>query len=286
MQIPLIGCSSSVDNSTWTRSRWTASTFGHAGNWLGYWQMTTTMDQSGIALGRDHAPPGNRLCRGAPFRSEEDLTQAFISVLRRSTPGGWSLLCEIDAGVGVADLILVESQRARQAELRLLRRVPLRLAPLLAPDVASRLTSVSAFRQATGMSRPSALRIVSALVALRLADREGERLQLRAVHSPPFDHVVAIEAKLRDWKRAITQAYRNRQFASQSWVVLDAYYAVSDTAVESFARAQVGLATCSSAGELRIHVQAETLPPSSSQRNWTAQAVIARSHRHVLRPLK
>src|SRR5581483_1123866 len=84
----------------------------------------------------------SRLSRSVPFRSEKDLTQAFVSVLRRSTPGSWALLREIDAGVGVADLILVESQRARQAELRLLRRVFLRLAPLLAPVVASRLTSV------------------------------------------------------------------------------------------------------------------------------------------------
>lgn len=244
------------------------------------------MDQFGLALGCDRVPSGDQLCVRAQFRSEEDLTQAFIRVLRRCTPGGWALLREIDAGVGVADLVLVESRRARQAELRLLRRVPLRLAPLLDPDVANGLTSLSAFMQATGTSRPSALRFVSALVALRLANREGERLQLRAVHSPPYDHIIAIEAKLRDWRRALTQAYRNRQFASQSWVALDSYYAVSDTAVESFARAQIGLVTCSSEGELKIHVQAETLPPSNSQRNWTAQAMIARSHRQVLRPLK
>jgi hypothetical protein len=239
-----------------------------------------------ITLSRNRTPKPSRRLRGTPFRSEDDLTRAFISVLQRSAPGGWALLREIDAGVGVADLILVESLRTKQAERGLLKRIPPRLAPLMSLSVAGQLTSLSALMAATGTSRASAVRIVSALVALRLVRREGERLQFRTVQSPPYEHVVAIEAKLRDWRRALNQAYRNRQFASQSWVVLDGYYNVSDTAIDSFIRAQVGLATCSSAGELKIHVHAETLPPSNPQRCWTAQAVIARSHRQPLRPLK
>jgi hypothetical protein len=247
--------------------------------------VTSNLRKSHSAIDRDRASPSYKRT-GAPFRSEEDLTRAFISVLRRSTPGGWALLREVDAGVGVADLVLVESQQTMRSELPLLRRVPLRLAPLLAPDVASRLTSLAGFMEATGMSRASALRTISGLVALRLAHREGERLQLRTVRSQPYDHIIAIEAKLRDWKRALTQAYRNRQFSSQSWVVLDGYYTVANAAVESFARAQVGLATYSSTGELSIHVHAVTLPPSNAQRNWIAQAVVARSRPQVLRPLK
>lgn len=235
---------------------------------------------------RKGTPEANRRHRGAPFRTEEDLTRSFLRVLQRSAPGGWALLREIDAGVGVADLILVETQRTTRSELRLMKRVPPRLAPLLSPTVADQLTSLSTLMEATGTSRASALRLVSTLIALRLVRRAGETLYFRSVQSPPFEHVVAIEAKLRDWKRALTQAYRNRQFASQSWVVLDGYYSVSDTAIDSFIRAQVGLATCSSAGELKIHVHAETLPPSNLQKCWTAQAVIARSHRQPLRPLK
>lgn len=255
-------------------------------NWLGDGYVTRNVERNSSSVEGARATQNNRNFRGGPFRSEEDLIKVFTRVLRKSAPRGWALLREIDAGVGVADLVLVESHQAMQSELRLLRRIPLRLAPLLAPDVAGCLTSMEAFIQATGMSRATAHRTVGALVALRLAERAGENLQLRAVRSAPYRHLIAIEAKLRDWRRALTQAYRNRQFSSQSWVVLDAHYAVSDATVEAFSRAQVGLATCSSAGQLTILAHAETLPPSNLQRTWTAQAVVARSHRQVLRPLK
>lgn len=248
--------------------------------------MTKNLEGSIGTLGLERTSRSGRNLKSASFRSEEDLTQAFIKILRRSTPGGWALLREIDAGVGVADLVLVESQREMQSELRLLRQVPLRLAPLLNPDVANRLTSLSEFMQATGMSRTSALRSVNAMAALRMANRDGERLNIRAIHSQPYPQIITIEAKLRDWKRALTQAYRNRQFCTQSWVIMDGHYAVTDLAIASFSRAQVGLATCSPDGQLYIHVHAETLPPRNTQRNWTARAVIARSPRQFLRPLK
>lgn len=136
------------------------------------------------------------------------------------------------------------------------------------------------------MSRPSALRVLGDMIVPGLAQRRGEAVQLRAVSAAPFKHVVAIEAKLYDWGRALTQAYRNRQFATQSWVVLDAHYSVSKVAVDAFRKAGVGLAACSTTGQLRFYVEARTMRPVSLQRSWVAQAVIARSQRQTLRPLR
>jgi hypothetical protein len=229
---------------------------------------------------------GRREVKTRAFASEANLVESFVKALRRGAPQGWSLMREIDAGVGIADLILVPALDRPSPSQRLLRTVPLRLAPLLAPTTSRKVVSVSAFMSQTGMSRSSALKAVGALAAIGLARREGDLVELKAVTEAPYKDVVAIEAKLRDWGRALTQAYRNRQFATQSWVVLDAHYPLSELALAAFKQANVGLATCSTEGDLRIRVAAKTKCPSSKQRMWTAQALIARSFRQALRPLK
>jgi hypothetical protein len=222
---------------------------------------------------------------GRAFATEAALVETIATAIRRRCPSGWSLLRELDAGVGVADLVLVHKPQS-VADLRLMRRVPPRLAPLFAPNTARRVQSIQSFMESTGMSRSAALRVLGDLALTGLVLRHGESVRLRAVSSAPFKHVVAVEAKLHDWGRALTQAYRNRQFATQSWVVLDAHYPVSEVAIDAFERAGVGLAACSMTGQLRFYVKSRTMRPVSLQRSWVAQAVVARSQRQALKPLR
>jgi hypothetical protein len=223
--------------------------------------------------------------RTRAFATEAALVETLATAIRRGCPHGWSLLRELDAGVGVTDLVLA-SKPEEVADLRLLRRVPTRFAPLFAPTTARRVHSIQDFMASTGMSRPAVLRVLGDLALPGLVQRDGETVQLRAVTAAPFKHVVAIEAKLYDWGRALTQAYRNRQFATQSWVVLDAHYSISKVAVYAYQQAGVGLAAFSTAGQLHFYVKARTMRPVSLQRSWVAQAVIARSQRQALRPLR
>lgn len=221
-----------------------------------------------------------------PFSSERDLVETFVGCLRRSNPRGWALLREMDAGVGIADLVLVPTAQSLSA-VRSMRLVPLRLAPLLESSMSATIGTESAFEAMTGLSSLSAQKAIRDLARVGLLRRRRDgAFQLKSVQEPPYSHVVAIEAKLQDWGRALTQAYRNRQFATQSWVVLDQHYPLSEHAVMAFTRAHVGLATCSISGGLKIHVAAPSLPPNSPQRAWVAQAVVARSIRQTLRPLK
>ncbi len=220
-----------------------------------------------------------------PFATEAALVETFVAAIRRDCPVGWELLREVDAGVGVADLVLTP-RPGRAADLRWLRRIQPRLAPLFASATARRVGSIQNFMATTGMSRSSAVRALADLSLLGLAVRDGEAVRLCAASTAPFRHVVAIEAKLHAWGRALTQAYRNRQFATQSWVVLDAHSTVSEVAIAAFKKARVGLVTCSTAGQLRFYVRAKTMQPVSLQRSWVAQAVMARSSRQPLRPLR
>jgi len=54
--------------------------------------------------------------------------------------------------------------------------------------------------------------------------------------------LIAFEAKLKDWKKAMTQAYRNTLFANYSYVVLPASKQyVLDKAEHDFIRRRIGL---------------------------------------------
>jgi len=69
---------------------------------------------------------------------------------------------------------------------------------------------------------------------------------------PLASWIAAIEAKRRDWKRALAQADRYRRFANRVVVVLDAAAAVQPALVQATSDGRVGVATLSAAtGRIR-----------------------------------
>ncbi len=78
------------------------------------------------------------------------------------------------------------------------------------------------------------------------------------------DFFVAIELKLKDWKRALIQAFRYRSFANYVLVVLDEYYI--DNArrnLSRFYKSNVGLASFNKSGELKIILSSREAEPFS-----------------------
>jgi len=77
-----------------------------------------------------------------------------------------------------------------------------------------------------------------------------------------FSTNIAVEAKLKNWKQALKQAYRYKWFAEYSYVVLDAYYtkrAINN--IESFEKYNVGLATITVDGKLIRHFNPKRQKP-------------------------
>lgn len=87
-------------------------------------------------------------------------------------------------------------------------------------------------------------------------------LILYSVSESRIDYVVTIEFKLSRWRRAINQAFRQRNFGNEAYVVLDdsrASAALRNLAV--FREANVGLATVHSDDSVRIwHYPKPRLP--------------------------
>jgi hypothetical protein len=73
--------------------------------------------------------------------------------------------------------------------------------------------------------------------------------------------VIALEAKLIDWRRAIYQAYRNTSFASRSYVVLPSRVAMRAAGNPNmFGNYGVGLCACDN-GHLSVLIEAHTSAP-------------------------
>lgn len=96
--------------------------------------------------------------------------------------------------------------------------------------------------------------------------------------APVVKKIIAVEAKLNDWRRAISQAYRYQRYANQAWVVLDASQARGAiNAKKEFKRLNVGLKVLRRTGVAKTYVSPRALPAKSLFHFWEANGIIAAS---------
>jgi hypothetical protein len=211
------------------------------------------------------------------FNTEAQLVSAILSCLRSSPNRTYKVELELDAGVGFADVVLYKRQPRTTHEMKLLATIPPRLAPLLDPLTARHIQSCEDLATSLGLSISAAQRVMRQFQRLGLFNVRSSGTALASVKVPPFQTIISVEAKLSDWSRALVQAYRNRQFADESWVVLDhRFYKPALAQLGRFERSGVGLASVDVGGNLYTHFLAPAAPAMSSTKRWHAQAALAR----------
>ncbi len=210
------------------------------------------------------------------FDSEEQLVQAILACTKRARRREYRVELEVDAGVGIADLVLTKRAARSTEGLRALGSVSPRLAILLSREVGDPIKSWQALAASLGTSRAATQRVISQLSIAGVAKQSRDSLDLFTVKTPPFERLIAVEAKLSDWQRVLVQAYRNLQFADESWVVLDnAFIRPALAQLERFKIAGVGLASIDHGRGLCVHHAAISHGPVSLAKRWQAQAVLA-----------
>ena len=211
------------------------------------------------------------------FDSELDLVKSIVACTKRSKRREYRVELEVDASVGIADIILVKRSARSTSALKALARVNPRLAVLLSNEVASKVTCLADLARCLGASENAAQKVFAQLASWGLAFGTPDRLLLGTVVTLPFEKIIAVEAKLSDWKRVLVQAYRNLQFADESWVVLDnACVNPALAQLERFKKTGVGLASLDRVHQgLSIHLSAAQAGPVSITKRWQAQAVLA-----------
>jgi predicted transcriptional regulator len=87
-----------------------------------------------------------------------------------------------------------------------------------------------------------------------LIERTHEAVLRSRKYMYPFKRNVAIELKLKNWRRGLKQAYRYRWFADYSYLILDQdYSSIAIKNIGIFDKYNVGLATIGSTGEILRH---------------------------------
>lgn len=202
--------------------------------------------------------------------------RAILACTKRARRREYRVEPEVDAGVGVADLVLTKRAPRSTEGLRALGSVSPRLAVLLSREVGDTIKTRQALAAILGTSDAGTQRIITQLSIAGVAKQSRASLDLFTIKTPPFERLIAVEAKISDWQRVLVQAYRNLQFADESWVVLDhAFIRPALAQLERFKAAGVGLASMDCGQGLFVHHTATPQGPVSPGKRWQAQAVLA-----------
>lgn len=232
-------------------------------------------------IGNDSVHTGARARR---FLSEEFLVSTFVSTLA-SLPGYTKryVLREFESANGVADVIAFDSDVDKEHVLAL-AAVSARWAYALYRLPVGECFSLDDFSAFAGVSSQRARAVLKEFVVAGFCEQVQSKWVKRIELKPISTHIHAIEGKLRDWKRALWQAYRYLDYATRSWVVLD--HAAIRPARENlaeFKRLNVGLACVSPTGEVEVVYDSCLPDPRDDLRFWHANAAIARRLYHDFR---
>ena len=207
--------------------------------------------------------------------SEKRLVDLIVAA---PAPVGQSIVLEFDCSAGRADVVYFCLRRSwRQAAdyasipprwLYALRSLPYR-----------RKFTTAAFCALAGVTGKTANLVLRRYSRYKFCE-SGEKGSWFKVRQPlPIvTNIVAVEAKLHDWSRALAQAYRYLDYAHETWVALDSKRSSGATrAINRFKRLNVGLYTVDRDGRRRIIFRPRRNQPKSPIRFWEANAIISRA---------
>jgi len=228
-----------------------------------------------------------RTAKVRPFASEAALIDAFIkSYQKQKFTRDRFVLREFDCANGIADIVLVELGKTNSRSARLGNITPRWLHALHALPYR-KLFDLDSFVEMTGVTRRRAQ------IAMREYEAAGFCVPGKVADTwkkvweprPIATKIFAVEAKLRDWKRALAQAIRYKDFAHASWVLLDEAFVLSAAQnLNEFERCNVGVAACDLQGNIRVLFWPNIQTPRSADKFWLATSLIAK--RAILHNLK
>jgi hypothetical protein len=212
------------------------------------------------------------------FATERDLVRAYL----RGIPTGGGefpvVHTELESANGIADVVRVRLRKdwARSSGLA-------KIAPQWAFALRAlpyrRVFTTAAFAELAGVSTSTARGVLRTFEVAGFCTRGRQRHRWTKIRQPipVASQIIAIEAKLSDWRRALAQAYRYLDFATQSWVLLDAANSgPASKNIADFKRLNVGLAVIGRETRIRKLFVPSNQEPKSPVRYWGVLSSIGR----------
>lgn len=160
------------------------------------------------------------------------------------------LLEEVDLGFGVADLVISKMKPSQNSKQTYLTYFDITIYKIIEsnPEIS--------FEKIKHITKADSSTIKKSIEKLMLESyvKEMDTLyKLGRTYKNCLTDSIAIEAKLKNWKRALNQAYRYKWFASTSYVVLDEKRISGAVLnIDLFKKMNVGLACIDKKGNVSV----------------------------------
>ncbi len=162
-----------------------------------------------------------------------------------------SVLEEVDLGFGIADLVI---SKLRANTPTATERLTYFDAVIYKIIESKKEISFQKLREITKADITSINRSLNKLIKDSYINKNDSLITFRKTYQGITNDSIAIEAKLKNWKRALDQAFRYKWFAKKSFVVLDSVYIKPAIAhIDQFKKLNVGLAEISKFGIIHLH---------------------------------
>lgn len=161
---------------------------------------------------------------------------------------------EISVGYGIADMVVSVVNEEKQEDRKGVNSLTEKEVHTYTVLENERWLTFAELRNITRIGKYQLTSSLSNLKEKGFIEENRGEYQISKEFDLIFDFNFAIEAKLRNWKRALHQAYRYRWFSEYAYVVLDHHYSAPAIAqLDLFKKFNVGLASIDSAGEIFRH---------------------------------
>lgn len=235
--------------------------------------MTPTTKQS-TGLRKPHLIRFRKMRKGP----EADLVEHLIAYqewIPLSSSARLVYLIEPQIGIGFPDLVLAvfDPQKIRRRNIRLELR-DLRLIQYLSSR--GKPTNTTDMQRALGIPAAQFRRSLSRISAMGIVQLLDDQVTF-ANGEPLFflDQIIAIEAKVKNWRDALRQAELNQLFASASYVMLPEKVAL--TAREGFASSGSPGLLAPSNGNIECMKDASIHPLPQSVYSWMVNEMVRKA---------
>lgn len=161
------------------------------------------------------------------------------------------ILQEVDLGYGVADLVISKLKPEARKKNTVLTYFDAIIYKIIE---SNKEISFSKLQEITKANTTTLNRAINKLIKDSYVNKVDSLVTLKKTYKGVSADSIAIEAKLKNWRRALNQAFRYRWFAKQSFVVLDSAFIKPAIAnINEFKKLNVGLAEINVEGKITLH---------------------------------
>ncbi|MBB5397944.1 hypothetical protein [Mucilaginibacter sp. AK015] len=161
-----------------------------------------------------------------------------------------NILEEVNLGFGIADLVISKINKHKSIETSW-SYFDILIYKIIETD---QNVSMDLLKSITKAKESQIRKSLEMLMLECYVNHHDSIFRIKKSYKSISDKTIAIEAKLKNWARALDQAYRYKWFATQSYVVLDSnYISPAYKNIEKFIELNVGLAEINPEGLLKIH---------------------------------